>query len=140
VTGLAQIVAHPAKAAREAEAAVGEAEALGKLRQIAMGMIVYLTDHKATFPASYATIHSQLLPYIKDARVWDNPGGAKFSFNEKLAGVAESSVAEPSKVVLVYEGTGGQLTFAHAGKAALAFDDGHVELVTPAQAKGLRWR
>jgi prepilin-type processing-associated H-X9-DG protein len=51
-----------------------------------------------------------------------------------------TSVDDPTRTILVYEGKGGQLSFRHNGKAAVAFVDGHAQLVTPEEAKKLIWK
>jgi len=62
-----------------------------------------------------------------------------YAFNEKLDGAELDLIAEPANTVLVYEGKDGKLNFRHGHRAAVAFADGHVELINEEQAKTLRW-
>jgi len=45
-----------------------------------------------------------------------------------------------ARTVLFYEGDGDTPIYRYGGKAALAFLDGHVALVTPDQAKEVIWK
>ena len=68
-------------------------------------------------------------------------GGLPLQLNPKLAGVSRTTVKNPGKTVLVYEGAPGAPLFQHDGKAALGFADGHAQLMNAqtVQAQQLRW-
>jgi prepilin-type processing-associated H-X9-DG protein len=62
-----------------------------------------------------------------------------YSFNADLESLKLAAIPDVALTVLIYDGKDGQLDFRHAGKANVAFADGHVKSVTPEEAKNLIW-
>lgn len=117
---------------------------LSQVKQLALGVLMFSGDNDDVLKfKSAADVRKQLAPYLKNEGLWKCPSdtgtGASYTFNPNLLGVAFAKVAEPSKVVMIYEGKGGKLAFRHAGRAAVAFMDGHAKLIDEAGAKSLVW-
>ena len=56
---------------------------------------------------------------------------SKYSFNPSLMGVKLNQVKNPQSMVLIYEGHDDEPEFRYQGRAAIAFADGSVRMVTP---------
>jgi len=143
IASLASVVAHPREGVMLATEQGNEAVCLENVKKIATGIIFYLTSHKGLYPASFSSIQEDLNPFMKSPGAWKCPadmaGGSSYSLNDHLKGLSEPTINHPADVVMVYEGKDGKLDFRHDGKAAIAFDDGHVVLVGKAAAKTLKW-
>jgi hypothetical protein len=69
----------------------------------------------------------------------DEPKTISYKFNPKLSGVSLSKISVPEKTVVLFEGEYAKPLFRYANKALIGFVDGNVKLVTPEEAKQLRW-
>lgn len=127
--------------------AVGPAQDGGcfsNVKQLCFDFMVFLADSDDLFKFKADTWKKALAPYVKSEKLFhcpDDPSGsASYSVNPYLAGKYASEIAAPSRTVLVYEGHNMKLDFRHGGKACVGFVDGDASMVTPAQAKKLRWK
>jgi prepilin-type processing-associated H-X9-DG protein len=115
---------------------------LSNIRQVALAFAMLCSDSKDVFKVQADAWKKSILPYLKNTSFLTCPLDAKdvvsYSINPLVAGKALSAFAAPAKTVLLYEGKGGKLLFRHNGRAAVAFVDGHAELVDAAKAKTLR--
>ena len=117
--------------------------ALSNIKQIALGCLMYAQDYDEKYPASAANYKKAVFPYIKNDKVFtsplDAPGTVSVKFNTQLAGVSMARIAKFANIVMLYEGTWGKPLFRYDGKAAVAFADGRVKLITPDEAKKVFW-
>jgi len=127
----------------QARTAAKKTVCLSNVKQLGVATIIYGSDHRDRFPASASAVRRLLSPYVKKDEIWSCPahaGGTSYSFNPNLIGKSMNDVEEPAKTVLLYEGSQGRLAYRHDGVAAVVYADGHAKLMTPQQAKGLRWK
>jgi prepilin-type processing-associated H-X9-DG protein len=139
---LAYMVANPG-AMVEARKAAKSTVCLSNLKQVALGFMMFAADNDDKLSLTASSMRSKVSPYLKNEALWkcpENPGKASYSFNSNLAGKSLAHVSRPAETVLLYEGQSGKPTFRHDGRAAIAFADGHARLLTPEQAKSLRWK
>lgn len=113
------------------------------LKQLATGALMFLQDSDEKFAFKADAYKAAIQPYVKGEDLFHCPsiekGPVAYSFNAQLQGKRYASVRKPAVTVMLYEGKGGVLNFRHNGRAMVAFADGHVKPVTPAEAKALRW-
>lgn len=117
---------------------------LSNLKQLAVAVMLLLSDTDDVFKLNASNWKAKIIPYVKNEAIFSCPHTAKgaqaYSFNGALAGKNASSLKDPASVVLLYEGKSGKLTFHPDGKAAIAFADGHAKRVTASDAKKLKWK
>ena len=111
------------------------------VRLIDLDLMEYVQDNNGKLPPSAADYKSAI--YVKEAAIFhcpaDTPGAESYSMNTTLQGVSIDKIAQPDRVVTLYEGKNQTLDFRHDGKAVVGFADGGVRTVTPAEAQGLKW-
>lgn len=82
-----------------------------------------------------------LAPYVQSEQLFHAPadkfGDVSYSINSKIAGLNIHKVSYDT--VLVYEGKEGNLAFRYGGKSIVGLKNGTIKMVTPEQAKNLRW-
>ncbi|HVF10141.1 MAG TPA: hypothetical protein VNA16_05025 [Abditibacteriaceae bacterium] len=141
--GIVTFLAHPNAFSGTRGAALA-ASCRSNLRQLALGARQLRQDYDDKFALKASSFKKSLTPYVKSEMLFrcpeDQSGAASYSFNIYLQGVAVSKIKYASKTVMLYEGHKGRLNFRHGGRAAVAFADGRVQLVTQQQAKALRWK
>lgn len=137
------MVSPPTVFADARESARGAA-CLSNIKQIALAIMMFLTDNDDKLSLTNTNWKSKLDPYMKNSKLFtcpaDKAGSTSYALNTKLSGLNFNKIQSPATTVLVYEGKGGVLQFRHKGRAAIAFCDGHAKLVTKEQAKTLNWR
>jgi len=117
-------------------------ETLSNAKQTALAVMLYLGDHNDKFSFSPDDLSAIALPYVKHKEILlSKATGKPFTFNKRLTGTNAAAITEPAKTVLLYEGANERFTFTN-GKTVVAFTDGHVRLLTPAETKSglLRWK
>ncbi len=126
----------------KAKTAAQATSSLSNAKRIALGVIMYAGDCDDRYPLATNTIDG-IMPYLKNRDLFTSPGDPKgsvsYSFNEKVLGTSAVAVTSPATTVLLYEGKDHKLNFAHDGKAAVAFCDGHAKLYTEEESKTLNW-
>jgi prepilin-type processing-associated H-X9-DG protein len=114
-----------------------------RIKQVALGILMLEADEgKLALTSKDWT--QKIEPYLMNKSVFtcplDKPGITSYTINPAVCGMSLDKLKAAAKTVLIYEGKDGKLSFRHEGKASVAFADGHVGQVTPAQAKTLRWK
>ncbi len=110
------------------------------LRQLASAAMQFVQeyDEKMAFDAS--NFRERIKTYVRGEKTFLNPKtGQPFAMNPALANIEISKIAAPSQTVLFYTGANGVLSFDNFDKAAVAFVDGHVQIISRAEAAKLRW-
>ena len=155
---LALIATIVALVAAQHDSMTDQAKAQNAAKQVALGTFMYSNDFDDKLPSNSKQSGS-IYPYVKNLAIFfpfptDKPAatfkyeykGSKptiiksaFVFNPSLYGNTPPSLKAPAQTVLWSYGPRNHLGFAFAGKTVIAFADGHVKLVTKAEAKKLRW-
>lgn len=141
-TSLVLLVRYP-DAIRKARLAAQSALTLSKAKQVCLGLMMYVQDYDEIFVPNADTYVKAIQPYVKNNEMFtsalDPAGTVSFKFNPQLARKSLAKINEPANTVMIYEGEYKKLLFRYDGKAIIGFIDGHVKLVTPEEAKKLRW-
>ena len=122
-------------------------------KQLALGIMMYADDNNGQFPAP-ATWCDAIQKYLGSGKAFQCVSGdaskrCHYAFNAKLDGLETKKITNPANTVLVFEIEGGwnvsggpELLPAkprHGRIVVVGFADGHVEQVTEARPKELRW-
>jgi len=150
----AAFLAHP-EAFEKAVEQEKENICLLNLKQLAKAIPSFL-HFSHIFAIKPSSVRKALSPYVENDSVFFCPDDKRFpdvgaimqtnrdvssySFNANLENTLPSSIKDPDKVILLYEGADGVLDFRHDGKACVAFADGHVKTVSQEESKSLRWK
>ena len=121
---------------------------MNNMKQLALGVRMYSTDNKDAFPAAGKWCDA-INSYVGSPRVFVCPSQPTarcgYAFNAKVAGLTVDKVN--SRTVLLFESDAGWnaaggadlLVAHHQSRVNVAFADGHVEVVSAAKLKDLRW-
>jgi prepilin-type processing-associated H-X9-DG protein len=127
---------------------------MNSMRQLGLAARLYADDNQERFPSA-ANWCDALQKYAGTAKSFHCPLGDQgqrchYAFNAQLSGLEPSKIESPVQTVLYFETDGGwnvsggpELVLTrprHPGKVALAFVDGHVELVSVSRLKNIRWK
>lgn len=138
---LAYFVSNPALFA-QAKGAARRSACLSNVKQLAIGTLMYTTDHNETFPKTSAGWKAAIMPYVKNERIFhcpeDTSGGVSYFFDPRIAGKSMSSIPSPAFTAMIVEGTAKQSAFRHGGKATLGYADAHVKISDRAQVAKAR--
>lgn len=107
------------------------ASSSSNLKQLVLGVMQYIQDNDENFPLmqSMYQLKKAVYPYIKSEQVFKQPSNDKFYVpNSALSKKSLASLMSPSTFAAIYEAD-----FGSDGKRAVAFADGHVKRVTPAE-------
>jgi prepilin-type processing-associated H-X9-DG protein len=111
--------------------------------RLALALSMYTQDWDDSLPPKAASYKQTIYPYVKNEAVFTSPSDEKgvlsYSFNRRLEGRKLAEITEPARTILLYEGKGEQPRYRYAGKAVIAFVDGHVKLCSPEQVETFDW-
>jgi prepilin-type processing-associated H-X9-DG protein len=143
IGSLAKMTTGPSAIFANAKEAAKRTTCLSNLKQLALGVMIYIADHDDKFKFTEASLRKAVLTYTKNDKLWFCPSGSQtvpaYSVNTKLIGKAAAKLKDPANTVLLYEGSKGALNFRHGGYACVAFADGHAKVFKAADAKKLNW-
>ncbi|GAB4458427.1 MAG: hypothetical protein OHK0029_19630 [Armatimonadaceae bacterium] len=113
-------------------------------QEIAKACIMRMQDYDEVFQITPSSLKRDLNSYVKDDSSFssrlDPRGTESYRFNPKLAGKSLSQIADPSRLIMLYEGEWKKPLFRYeGGKALIAFADGTCKLMTPAELKNALW-
>ncbi|HEX8465134.1 MAG TPA: hypothetical protein VF627_11005 [Abditibacterium sp.] len=118
-----------------------EVISVSRLKQIGLGAMQFVQDYDEQFLFQNEFWRDALKPYVRSESLFLIPGTqTPYTFNDQLSDKSLAAVESPAETVLFYEGEAEKPTFRYDGKAAICFADGHVKLVSPAEAAVLRWK
>jgi hypothetical protein len=107
------------------------------LKQIGLGMLMFAQDHNETFPNA-GTWQSDLMPYIKNAQVFECPGSrrgsASYEMNPRVSQLRLAQIPMPATTPLVYDAGFPNGPPTHPEGWNVVFTDGHCKSVTPSEA------
>jgi prepilin-type processing-associated H-X9-DG protein len=136
--GSLQVGEKPAQGPRSSEEAT---EAMTRLKQLALGTLLYASDYDddLPYPQSTASMKGVIGPYVKSNSLFDSPTpGGRFNFNLSIGGVRMIDFEKPAETPMWVE----RLTEKES-RPGVAFVDGHVKLVNnldPTIEKALKWK
>lgn len=108
---------------------------LSNVKQLALGTIMYATDHNETLPKA-AAWKTAIRPYLRDEKVFhcpdDKSGGVSYFLDPRVGGKTFASIGFPAETAMILEGTPKKTAFRHAGRANLGYLDGHAKGVDAA--------
>jgi hypothetical protein len=126
-----------------AREAAREAACRSNLKQLATAALMFLQDSDEKFALKADAYKAALKPYVRNESVFhcpsDEAGAVAYSFNAQLQGKRMAAIRNPAQTVMLYEGKQGALSFRHNGRAIVALASARVIVVTPAEARSLRW-
>lgn len=122
------------------------------LKQLALGVMMYASDHQELFP-SLSTWSDLVYTYTQSTKCCECVSEAKqrygYAMNRRLDGKKTSDVSDPAKTVMMFgsrEGKnnagGPELAVSHPhsdSDVMLVFCDAHVEAVPISRLNSLRW-
>ena len=126
---------------------------VNNVKQLCLAAIIYANEHNDQLPPATNWCET-MQPNVGSARVFQCPAGnqggrSHYAFNAKLAGVQLNKITNPATTVLFFETDGGWnlsggpelmlKSSRHRQMFVIGFADGHVESVTEAGIKNLRW-
>ncbi len=104
----------PLEAYKQAKLAAIRMKLMNQAKQVALGLIMNMSDMDDNFVSNKGDWKTQLEPYMRDSSVFDG-------FNYTFGGGASGKINDPANTQLGYlEGTGGR---------AVAYADGHVKWI-----------
>jgi len=112
-----------------------------RLKALNLATLQFRQDYNEVYAFAPQHMQDALSPYMADRKAFSNPiTGEAYGFNGYLCGKSSDSIRQPEWTVLFYEGQDQKPIFRYDGKALIAYVDGHVKLVTPAEADDLIWK
>jgi prepilin-type processing-associated H-X9-DG protein len=142
VNGVAYMLTNPEIMEQSREAA-RRTTCLSNMKQLCLAVIMLANDNNEAFKLKPQSWHKRLMPYLRVTGIFhcptDSKPGDSYAFNAKLAGIRLAKVRAPAETILLYEGSGGKLTFRHDGRAIVGFVDGHAKAINRTDAAKLRW-
>ena len=113
------------------------------MQQLALGVMHMSHDYNEKFAVKSDKFKETLAPYVKSEQLFyapaDKSGMVSYSFNPKLTGMSTHLNGKARETVLVYEGRDEKLDFRYGGQAIVILANGTIKMVTPEEAKSLRW-
>ncbi len=111
--------------------ATAKTKTLSNLKQIGLGMMMYMSDYDDVSPYAQDTrsAFGVLMPYIKNKEVFKsyNPVASRILMNLAVAGVNQSAIPLPAETVLFYD----EKQWPDGTRLAV-FCDGHAKAIDPA--------
>jgi prepilin-type processing-associated H-X9-DG protein len=134
------MAAFPARALKAARAQV----TLHNMKLLGLGIVQFVQDYDEKFDnITNDNFKERLKPYVQDNEIFRAPeldAEVGYFFNPSLTNKSLAELEEPAQTVMLFESVDGKLLFRHDERAAVAFADGHVKLITRDEAKNLRWK
>jgi prepilin-type processing-associated H-X9-DG protein len=114
---------------------------LSNMKQLALSVILFITDHDEKFGLTQAKLKDSLYPYSKSNNIWLDADKKPMDvrINPNILGKPMSSFTNPATTVMLSIGPKEKLVFVE-GRTPIAYLDGHVKYVTPEGAKTLNWK
>ena len=120
----------------QARSKARETASLSNLKQVDMGLMMYVQDNDQRFPPmdDPKSVKALLLPYTRNDQIFYEPSTHEmYRVNRALSRKTYRDIAAPAETVAFYEPTP-----ASSGWRAVVFADGHAKLVTAGQWERLK--
>lgn len=114
-----------------------------KMKMIATGLLLSVSDNNDYFPKSQARIKIDLVPYLQREDLYTAPQSKTILplfMNPSLIGTKYRSVKQPSETPMLAWGKPGALWFDNEGFTYIAFTDGQVKKLDRRGAARLQWK
>lgn len=119
-------------------------QSMSQLKSIGFAMIYFLQDYDGQFAFTAQNFREKLSGYTRNESVFtapgDNSGVTSYDVNLNILGVPNIESYDNKDVVAFYLGHNQKLDFRYNGKSVVCFMDGHVEAISPEEAKDLQWK
>ncbi|RYX80924.1 hypothetical protein EON83_26300 [bacterium] len=116
------------------------ARSINNLKQLCLGVLQFVQDYDEIYAFQLQYLQEAIMPYVKSTQIFRIPASQQsYNFNANLCGKNITTLAEPARTILFYEGDNQKPIFHYAGKAAIGFADGHCVLVSPEDFKNAIW-
>lgn len=117
--------------------------AVKDVKKITNGLMMLAHDSNQVLQVNPTQYRTSLTYYVAGDDTYrpplDKVGTVSYRFNRRLVSKSLADFVTPSKTVLIYEGEEGKPAFRYNGLAVIGYADGSAKLVTPEEAKKLRW-
>jgi prepilin-type processing-associated H-X9-DG protein len=118
-----------------------QASCLSNMRQLSLACLQYASANSDTLPDA-ATWRQDIQPYLPGGFVWDCPSSCKgqqsYEFNPTLSGMSLGAIENPADTIMISEPLGPSGNGVHNRGFNIAFVDGHVRWMLPAQLSQLQ--
>jgi len=115
-----------------------------QLKQLGLAFVMFTQDYNERIDVTQEDFKKRLTPYMKNASIFTAPddplGTTSFNINPNIVGLPMSAFTDVDDTVAFYLGKDQKLDFRYDGLSPVCFLDGHVEAVTPEEAKNLQWK
>ena len=115
---------------------------LSNLKQVSVGIQMYLADNDDILSLTDANLKAKLMPYLKNNKLFESPllkgKSLVFTLNPNLVGKPVAKIANPAKTVMIVVGERGKPTPIE-GEAYVGFADGHCAKMPWAKVKSLKY-
>lgn len=129
---------------RRARLAADQALAMSRIKQLAAATLLYAAENDGRFLFNQKNWKDKIADKVEDPETWKSPGdkseGPSFTFNQNLANRDLTSIRIKQRTVLLFEGKGAKPTYRWEGKAAVAYVDGSVMMISESDARRILWR
>jgi hypothetical protein len=96
---------------------------------VGLALMMYMSDHDDFFPKadSSAKAKDLVMPYLKNAAVWDTSSPSRLLYNTALSNKSQPMIENPADTIMLWEENSG------LGVRTVVYTDGHAKFLTPAQ-------
>ena len=115
-----------------------------QLKQLGLALMMFSQDYNNQLVFTPQDYMEKLTPYVKNKAVFtapdENSREISYGVNPNIAGLKLTGSLDYGDIVAFYLGKDQKLDFRYDGLSPVCFLDGHVEAVTPEEAKNLQWK
>lgn len=119
----------PAQMNDQARPASAKTERLNNAKMVGLALMMYMSDHDDFFPKadSSAKAKDLVMPYLKNAAVWDTSSPSRLLYNTALSNKSQPMIENPADTIMLWEENSG------LGVRTVVYTDGHAKFLTPTQ-------
>jgi len=115
-----------------------------QLKQLGLALMMFSQDYAEQLVFTQENYVEKLTPYLKNKTIFVAPGtnadATNFTINPNIAGLKLTQDLDYEDTVAFYLGKDQKLDFRYDGLSPVCFLDGHVEAISPEEAKNLEWQ
>jgi hypothetical protein len=129
---------------RRARIEAQSAQSLANIRQLAAATLRFARENGGRLALNQGNWRERIQEFVEDEAAFKSPGdraaGPSYTFNPGLANRTLASIRIRQRTVLLFEGRGNRVDYRWDGRAAVAFVDGGVMLISQDDARRILWR
>ncbi|CAN1564360.1 hypothetical protein MCEMSE15_02841 [Fimbriimonadaceae bacterium] len=116
----------PAQVIDQARPASVKTERLNNAKMVGLALMMYMSDHDDFFPKAESSANAKALvmPYLKNAAVWDTSSPSRLLYNTALSNKSQTMIENPAETIMLWEENSG------LGVRAVVYTDGHAKLLS----------